>query len=104
MATSQVPERGSTHTTETSRKDKQKLTRKVSAEKQVLISQTKLATSNGQGEASSSHNNNSQAIESISSAKVDEMASGLRGSREGMVFDDTFEGMILKIYINSKTL
>lgn len=100
MPTSQVLERGSaiTHATDTSSRDKHKttLTRKPSSGKTGLAGnrQTKSTTSNTKGEASTSRKN-TQATEINSSTKVEEMAR-LTGSREGMIFDDTFEGTVFQ--------
>lgn len=99
MPTSQVSERGSaiTHATDTSSRDKHKttLTRKASSGKQGLAGnlQTKSTTSITKGEAHTSRKN-TQATEINSSTKVEDMATArLTGSREGIVFDDKFEGM-----------
>ena len=103
MPTSQVSERGSTvtHTTDTSSRDKHKstLTRKPSSGKQGLAGnlQIKSTTSINKGEAHTSRKN-IQATEINSSTKVEEMAAArLTGSREGMVFDDSFEGRIFSM-------
>jgi hypothetical protein len=75
----------------------------VSAEKHSLVSTTATRAKSSALETQelneASTSNHSQSAESNSLTKLDEMASArLTGSREGMVFDDNYQGMILKIY------
>lgn len=98
MTTSQLSKRDSltTHGEETSGRDRYKgtLTRKVSADKHSMTDSGLRKPSSTISQISTSRHHSQPPDSGLD--KLDEMGSS-RGSREGIVFDDTFEGMTLKI-------
>lgn len=103
-AASQVPEGASipSHTSATSR-EKTALSRKLSAAKQGLGGGKQTISSNAEGKGEiSTLQYNSHAPENSPSLTAHDMMHSARhgGSREGMVFDDTFEGMTIYVSVN----